>query len=82
MGVNLSTFWQFAVVRRLDRKPRLLVDVAVPLLGFVFCALIWWNLNAVAKTVGGIWFAAGVAYLAMTTRGFQSKPKMIDFDES
>ena len=54
MGVNLSTFWQFAVVRRLDRKPRLLVDVAVPLLGFVFCALIWWNLNAVAKTVGGL----------------------------
>jgi amino acid transporter len=39
MGVNLSAFWQFAVVRRLDRKPRLLADVLPPLLGFVFCAL-------------------------------------------
>jgi hypothetical protein len=42
----------------------------------------WWNLNVIARTVGGIWFAAGLAYLAMTTRGFQSMPKMIDFDES
>ena len=82
MGVNLSAFWQFAVVQRRERKPRLITDVLPPLLGFAFCALIWWNLNVIAKAVGGIWFAVGIAYLAIMTRGFRTKPMMIDFDQS
>src|SRR5579884_1369475 len=82
MGVNLATFWQFGLVRRLGYKRRLLADAALPLLGFTFCALIWWNLNIVAKIVGGIWFAIGFAYVLITTRGFRTEPVMIDFSES
>ncbi|HLI34320.1 MAG TPA: APC family permease [Terriglobia bacterium] len=82
MGVNLATFWQFSVIRRLGYKRRILADAALPLLGFAFCALIWWNLNIVAKIVGGIWFAIGFAYVLITTRGFRTEPAMIDFSES
>jgi putrescine importer len=81
MGVNLSTFWHFCVVLRSGRR-RILGDAILPLAGFTFCALIWWNLNTLAKTVGGLWFAIGIVYIAVATRGFRLRPKMIDFSES
>lgn len=81
MGVNLATFWHFSLLRRSqDRK--LLRDLVLPLIGFVFCASIWWNLNHLAKIVGGLWFLIGAAYLAATTSFFRKAPKMIDFSES
>jgi putrescine importer len=82
MGVNLSVFWQFTVLRRKERRPRIVVDMILPLLGFGFCALIWWNLNPLAKVVGGIWFLIGFVYLGLSTHGFCRGPKMIDFTES
>jgi putrescine importer len=54
----------------------------LPLLGFFFCGLIWWNLNSLAKTVGGIWFVLGLIYVGIKTRGFRAAPVMIDFSES
>ena len=82
MGVNFSTFWQFGVVMRGQRKVNIFGDAVLPLGGFTFCALIWWNLNPLAKMVGGIWFAVGLAYIVLTTKGFRLAPKMIDFSES
>jgi amino acid transporter len=82
MGVNLSVFWQFTVLRREERRPRIITDMILPLLGFGFCALIWWNLNPLAKVVGGIWFLIGFVYLGLSTRGFHRESKMIDFTES
>src|SRR5438270_3764867 len=41
MGVNLATFWQFAVTPREGYRRMILADVLLPLIGFVFCALIW-----------------------------------------
>ena len=81
MGVNLSAFWHFALLARGGRR-RILGDFVLPLIGFAFCASIWWNLNVLAKIVGGIWFLAGLIYLAIATRGFRMKPKTIDFSES
>ncbi len=80
MGVNLSAFWHFSFIDR-TRRRRLLADSAIPLLGFAFCAVIWWNLSGLAKIVGGTWFAVGLAYIAVTTRGFRVAPKLIDFKE-
>lgn len=80
MGVNLSSFWRFALLRKEGRR-RILADIVLPLIGFAFCASIWWNLNNLAKTVGGIWFLIGAIWLAVTTRGFRRAPKMIDFSE-
>ncbi|MGA7887533.1 MAG: APC family permease [Acidobacteriaceae bacterium] len=81
MGVNLSTFWHFSLLRRGDGR-KVLRDLVLPLIGFVFCASIWWNLNHLAKIVGGIWFLIGATYLAATTGFFRRAPKMIDFSES
>jgi putrescine importer len=81
MGVNVSAFWHFGLLARGQRR-RILGDIVLPLIGFAFCASIWWNLNILAKIVGAIWFAAGLAYLAFATRGFRLKPKTIDFSES
>jgi len=82
MGVNLSTFWHFAVAMRAQRRINILGDVILPLIGFAFCALIWWNLKPLAKTVGGIWLVVGVIYILVTTKGFRLAPKQIDFSES
>jgi hypothetical protein len=82
MGVNLATFWQFAVITRPGYHRRGFVDVVLPLIGFAFCALIWWNLNGLAKTVGGIWFLIGIVYVAVKTRGFRTAPVLIDFSDS
>ena len=81
MGVNLSVFWRFALVRT-DQGRKLMADIMLPLIGFAFCASIWWNLNIVAKVVGGVWFMIGATYLASTTSFFRKTPKMIDFSET
>ena len=59
-----------------------LADIVLPLIGFLFCGLIWVNLNIIAKTVGGIWFAVGILYVGYKTKWFRSAPVMIDFRES
>ncbi len=83
MGVNFACFWQFSVIaRRTGAKMRLMRDAILPLAGFVFCAWIWWNLNDLAKTVGGIWFAIGLLYVGSKTNWFRSAPVMIDFSDS
>jgi len=82
MGVNLATFWQFIVVPPPQYKRRALQDVIMPLLGFVFCLWIWIGLKTPAKIVGGTWFLIGLSYCAIKTRGFRTRPIMIDFTES
>jgi len=83
MGVNFACFWQFTVIaRKTGAQSELLKDAILPLIGFAFCALIWWNLNNLAKSVGGIWFAVGILYVGFKTNWFRSAPVMIDFSES
>jgi amino acid transporter len=83
MGVNFAAFWQFTVIaKRNGSERRWLRDALLPLVGFAFCGLIWWNLNSLAKTVGGIWFAVGILYVGYKTHWFRSAPVMIDFSDS
>src|SRR6516165_156407 len=83
MGVNFATFWQFTVIaKRNGSEHRFLRDGLLPLFGFAFCGLIWWNLNNLAKAVGGIWFAVGILYVGYKTNWFRSAPVMIDFRDS
>jgi putrescine importer len=82
-GVNLACFWQFTVqAQRNGAKWRLLQDAVLPLVGFLVCGYIWFNLNSLAKTVGGIWFAIGILYVGYKTNWFRSAPVMIDFSDS
>ncbi|MGH9328601.1 MAG: APC family permease, partial [Terriglobia bacterium] len=82
MGVNFATFWHFSIALRRERRRRLLTDAILPLIGFAFCGFIWLNLSVIAKVIGGVWFAIGILYIGITTNGFRTKPKMIDFSES
>jgi hypothetical protein len=41
----------------------------------------WWNLDNVAKVVGGVWFVIGIICLAIATRGVRSPPRMIGLGE-
>ena len=82
MGVNLATLWQFTFHPQPGYKRNFTLDTVLPLAGFIFCAAIWWNLNPLAKIVGGIWLALGIGYLAVVTRGFRTAPVALDFTES
>jgi amino acid transporter len=76
-NVNLAAFWQFAFVQPHKSKLRTILDSLLSLSGAVFCGVMWWNLDNVAKIVGGGWFLIGAVYLAATTRGFRVPPKII-----
>jgi amino acid transporter len=81
-GVNFACFWQFSIRRPQGAAMNFVRDALLPLLGFLFCGLIWVNLNIIAKTVGGIWFVIGLGYVGYKTNWFRSAPVMIDFRES
>jgi amino acid transporter len=67
MGVNIAAFVRYYV----RSATRTLLDLAPPLLGFVVCLYIWWNLNDNSKLAGLAWLAAGLLYGAWKTRGFR-----------
>jgi amino acid transporter len=75
MGVNLSAivhYWW-----RGDRKS--VASLVPPLLGFLICAYLWWNLSLPARVVGLLWLVTGVLYGAWKTQGFR---KAIEFREA
>jgi putrescine importer len=72
MGVNIAAFVHY-YVRGKDHRWRHLVP---PLLGFVVCAFLWWQLRSLAKTIGVVWLATGVIYGAWRTSGFR-KPMVM-----
>ncbi len=69
MGVNLASFWQFAVVPQRPRRRRWFADAVMPLLGFAFCLWIWSGLKLPAEIVGETWFLVGLEYCTLKTRG-------------
>jgi putrescine importer len=71
MGVNVAVVWQFWVRGRAGDGRRLLGDVILPTLGFVFCTAIWLGLAWPAKLAGAIWFVIGMVVLASHTRWFR-----------
>lgn len=77
MGVNASVLRLCYL--QADRATRSIFhDLLPPLAGLLFCLLIWWNLSPTAKIAGAIWFAVGLTYDALLTRGFRRSPTAID----
>jgi putrescine importer len=74
MGVNLASLTHY-YVRGADRTIGQLIP---PILGFLICGFIWIHLSNLALIVGSIWMAAGIAYGAWKTRGFQGN--LVNFD--
>ncbi len=74
MGVNAAAFVRYFV--RAEQKK--LINFFPPLLGFLICFVLWWNLNPKAKIFGAIWMATGIAVGAWKTRGFRGD--LVNFD--
>jgi amino acid transporter len=74
MGVNIAALVRY-YVRAKEKK---VLDLILPLLGFVICAFIWTQLSRPALRLGAVWMAVGIAYGAVRTKGFQAK--LVNFD--
>jgi amino acid transporter len=74
MGVNAAALMRY-YVRAREKK---LGSLIPPALGFIICALLWWNLSARARIFGAIWMAAGIAYGIWKTKGFRGE--LVNFD--
>jgi amino acid transporter len=81
MGVNLAAISEYYVHRR-EGKRRIVGDLLVPGLGFLFCLAIWLSLPRPAKIAGGAWILIGLIYDAIRSRGFRVRPAPIDFGDS
>ncbi|MGB7844554.1 MAG: APC family permease [Candidatus Acidiferrum sp.] len=69
MGVNAAAFVHY-YLRGQEKK---IGDLLMPVIGFVVCGAIWWNLSPPAKIAGSIWLALGVAYGAWKTNFFRKE---------
>jgi putrescine importer len=78
MGVNLAVVWQFWVRHVENHKRRIFADIVLPVLGFVFCTVIWGGLGAPAKIAGGLWFVIGLFVLAWHTGWFRKSLALPD----
>jgi putrescine importer len=78
MCVNLACFWQFWVKAGERGFHRAFFDLVMPLLGFLFCAVIWWGLAAPAKIAGGIWLSAGLILIGAQSNWFREPLNLPD----
>ncbi|MBV8475371.1 MAG: APC family permease [Acidobacteria bacterium] len=74
MGVNLAAFVRYFL--RASKKT--MWNFLPPVLGFVICAVLWWNLSSKARIFGAIWMLAGIGLGAWKTRGFRAN--LINFE--
>jgi amino acid transporter len=74
MGVNAAAFVRFY----LRAENRQIVCLLWPLLGFVVCFLLWWNLSTQAWILGIAWMVIGIGAGAWKTRGFRNN--LISFE--
>jgi putrescine importer len=68
MGVNAAAFVRYF----LREEKKTLFNFVSPVLGFIICLILWWNLSTQARIFGAIWMAVGIGYGAWKTRGFKS----------
>jgi amino acid transporter len=74
MGVNAAAFVRY-FLRNPEKK---ISNFLPPVLGFLICLGLWWNLSTKALIFGAIWMGVGIAFGAWKTRGFRGN--LIDFE--
>ncbi len=78
MGVNVAVIWQFWVHHPDGHLKNFFLDVILPFLGFLFCAVIWWGLASPAKIAGSIWLGAGLLVVGARTNWYREPLKLPD----
>jgi putrescine importer len=74
MGVNAAAFVHFYL--RAEKKN--FFNMAAPVVGFIVCLLLWWNLSKEAWMLGAVWMVVGIGVAAWKTQGFRSS--LVSFD--
>ena len=74
MGVNAAAFVHY-YLRNPEKK---LSNFLPPVLGFLVCAVLWWNLSTRARVLGAIWMAVGILYGMWKTKGFRGE--LVNFE--
>jgi len=74
MGVNAAAFVRYF----LREETKRFWNFAPPVLGFIICGVLWWNLTTQARILGAVWMVVGIAFGAWKTRGF--KGDLVNFD--
>ena len=80
-AVNLSVIALFLRRRRTGERLPVLGYVVVPAVGAAVDLWLLTNLDGTAITLGLVWLAIGVVYLAVLTRGFRQAPPEVDFTD-
>jgi putrescine importer len=80
MAVNLATVKHFGFTPGIAHQRKLIVDVIVPGLGFVFCLVIFLGLQGSTLVAGTVWLAMGGLYVMLKTKTM-GQPVVIDFGE-
>jgi len=81
MCVNLSVISRFYVRDRQRRGRHLFGNLILPGIGFAVCLLIFVNLSRTATTIGCVWVATGLIYIALRTRGFRDSSPIPSFSD-
>jgi putrescine importer len=69
MGVNAASFVRYF----LRSNEKTVSSLLVPVLGFLICGFIWWNLSKPAKIAGAIWLVVGIIYGGFKTSWFRNE---------
>jgi amino acid transporter len=80
-AVNLSVIALFLRRRRAGERLPVLGYVVVPAVGAAVDLWLLTNLDGTAITLGLVWLALGVVYLAVLTRGFRQAPPEVAFTD-
>jgi len=80
MGVNLSVIWSFYLKPKAQHQPKLWKDLLLPLIGFLFCLVIWLGLPQVSKISGFIWLFIGLFIIGIKTKWFQNRIVLFEFE--
>ena len=78
MGVNAAVIWKLWVRSPASRSRNFLLDVVLPGLGLLFCAVIWVGLGKPAQIAGSVWLVIGFFVLANHTAWFRKPMVMSD----
>ncbi len=80
--VNLSVISHYFIRNQRRSGPDIIRFLLVPLIGACFTLWLWTNLDSHSFTLGCIWIAIGVIYLAYLTKLFTRRPPELSFDEA
>ncbi|MFF3950651.1 hypothetical protein ACFYYN_38480 [Streptomyces sp. NPDC001902] len=79
--VNLSVIATYLRKRRAGEHASVFGYAVVPAIDALIDLWLLFHLDGKALTLGVIWLALGVGYLAYLTRGFRRPPPELTFDE-